>query len=118
MHWRKLGTRIGLAVAIAAIGGGWIRDRDAAAAQSNTTRMFDHAPTQHEIRRLVGELMHAQQPDTTGSNWRLLSRDVAVDLRYDQRIGLRGRLFVRIEGGWYPVSMESPQDLAGLVPAR
>ena len=119
MQWRKLGARVGLAVAIVVIGGGWIRDRDAVRAQSNgTTRQFDHPPTREEIRRLIGELTGAEQPDTTASNWRRLAKDVGIVTRYDDRLGLRGRIFVRIEGFWYPVSMEASEDLARVVPAR
>jgi|SRR5262252_6448460 len=119
MQWRTLGARVGLAVAIVAIGGGWIRDRDTVAAQSSiTSQQFDHMPTREEIRRLIGELTGAEQPDTTASNWRRLSKDVGIVTRFDDRLGLRGRLFIRIEGFWYPVSMEATQNPAGIVPAR
>lgn len=56
--------------------------------------------------------------DPSSPNWRLLSEDVGVMLRRDDRMGLRGRLFVRINGAWLPVATDGLADIAGTVPAK
>ena len=59
-----------------------------------------------------------QQPDTTSPNWKFLSNDVGVMLRHDDRPGLRGRLYVRVEGAWQPVAIDGLADLSRAVPVR
>lgn len=58
------------------------------------------------------------QPDTTSPNWKSLSDDVGVLLRHDDRLGLRGRLFVRSEGVWWPVALDGAADLTGAIPLK
>ena len=57
-------------------------------------------------------------PDTSSPNWKLLSEDVGVMIRKDDRLGLRGRLFVRINDAWLPVATDGLADVLGTVPAR
>jgi hypothetical protein len=55
------------------------------------------------------------QPDTKSSNWRFLSDDVGMMIRHDERLGLRGRLYVRTGGVWLPVATDTTGDLAGTI---
>ena len=57
-------------------------------------------------------------PDTSGPNWKPLSRDVGLELRDDAFYGRRARLFVRVDGRWESVGIDSPSDIAQFVPAR
>jgi hypothetical protein len=57
-------------------------------------------------------------PDTASSAWKRLSADVGLMLRYDERLGTRGRLFVRIDGMWEMVGIDGPEDLHNLVMIR
>ena len=58
------------------------------------------------------------QPDTSSPHWNELSDDVGVMIRDDERLGLRGRLYVRVEGVWLPVGTDGPGDVRGTVPAN
>jgi hypothetical protein len=58
------------------------------------------------------------QPDTSSSHWKQLSDDVGVMLRDDDRLGLRGRFYVRTAGVWTPVAIDGPGDTSGVVPVR
>ena len=42
------------------------------------------------------------EPDTTSPNWKQLSQDVGMLIRRDEGLGLRGRLFVRVNNAWVP----------------
>jgi hypothetical protein len=57
-------------------------------------------------------------PDTSSPNWKLLSEDVGVMIRKDDRLGLRARLYVRIDGAWTPVATDGPGDSLGFIPVR
>lgn len=57
-------------------------------------------------------------PNTTGPNWKPLSKDVGLELRDDAYYGRRARLFVRVDGVWESVGIDSPSDIALIVPAR
>lgn len=62
--------------------------------------------------------MAGAQPDTTSSSWRYLSGDVGILLRDDDRLGLRGRLYVRVGDRWWPVATDGPAEYDGDIPAR
>ena len=58
------------------------------------------------------------QPDTSSRDWKALSADVGVMIRDDDRLGLRGRLYVRVNGVWYPVATDGPADVRPTVPVN
>jgi len=58
------------------------------------------------------------QPDTSSPRWKSLSEDVGVWLREDERFGLRGRLYVRVDGVWRPVATDGAGDVLGTIPAK
>jgi hypothetical protein len=58
------------------------------------------------------------QPDTSSPNWKALSSDVGVMIRADDRLGLRGRLYVRVDGAWLPVATDGLADVLPAVPLR
>jgi len=64
-------------------------------------------------RRVAGP-----QPNTSSPDWKELSADVGVMIRNDDRLGLRGRLYVRVDGLWYPVATDGPADVRPTVPVR
>lgn len=66
----------------------------------------------------AGESVAASQPDTTSPNWKELSGDVGVMIRDDERLGFRGRLYVRVDGLWYPVATDGPADVHPTVPVK
>jgi len=65
------------------------------------------------LRKVAGP-----QPDTSSPHWKALSDDVGVMIRDDERLGLRGRLYVRVEGVWLPVGTDGPGDILHTVPVR
>ena len=67
-----------------------------------------------------GEVQAASglQPDTSSPNWKRLSEDVGVMVRRDNKLGLRGRLYVRVNGSWLPVAADGPGDTFGSIPVR
>ena len=60
----------------------------------------------------------AFQPDTSSPRWKALTDDVGVWLRDDERLGLRGRLFVRVDGTWRAVATDGPADVHAIIPAK
>lgn len=58
------------------------------------------------------------QPDTSSPRWKALSDDVGVMIRNDERLGLRGRLYVRVNGAWLPVATDGLADVLRTVPVR
>jgi hypothetical protein len=64
-------------------------------------------------RRVAGP-----QPNTSSPDWKELSADVGVMIRDDDRLGLRARLYVRVDGVWYPVATDGPADVRPTVPVR
>lgn len=66
----------------------------------------------------TGESVAAAQPDTSSSNWKELSGDLGVMIRDDERLGFRGRLYVRVDGLWYPVATDGPADVHPTVPVK
>jgi len=60
----------------------------------------------------------AFQPDTSSPRWKALTDDVGVWLRDDERLGLRGRLFVRVDGTWRAVATDGPADVLTVIPAK
>jgi hypothetical protein len=66
----------------------------------------------------AGDSVAAWQPDTSSPNWKELSGDVGVMIRADERLGLRGRLYVRVDGVWYPVATDGPADVRTTVPLK
>src|SRR5258706_12810499 len=68
---------------------------------------------QAKLRKIAGP-----QPNTSSPDWKELSNDVGVMLRDDERLGLRGRLYVRVDGVWYPVATDGPADVRPTVPVR
>jgi|KBSSwiStaDraftv2_1062776.scaffolds.fasta_scaffold26910_2 hypothetical protein len=68
----------------------------------------------------AGPTVHALpgQPDTSSSNWKLLSDDVGVMIREDDALGLRGRLYIRKGAVWLPVATDGPADTRQAVPIR
>jgi hypothetical protein len=58
------------------------------------------------------------QPDTTASNWRFISGDVGLQLRHDDRLGMRGRLYVRVDNVWQPLAMDGTAELSRIVPIK
>jgi len=63
-------------------------------------------------------VLNGTLPDTTSSDWKRLSADVGLMLRYDERFGLRGRLFVWTNGRWEMVAIDGPGDLHNFVMVR
>lgn len=59
----------------------------------------------------------APEPDTSSPGWKRISDEAGIMLRQDPRLGLRGRLYVRIDGKWQPVALDGPGDIAGVLPA-
>jgi hypothetical protein len=57
-------------------------------------------------------------PDMSSPNWKLLTEDVGVMIRKDDRLGLRARLYVRVDGTWTPVATDGAADSLGTIPAR
>ena len=96
----------GVGTTIALMAGALLDGRDPVAEQGNSER-------HDQMRGVVGP-----QPDTTSPNWKFLSGDVGVLVRDDERFGLRGRLYVRVEGVWRPVATDGPADVVGTIPAR
>ena len=66
----------------------------------------------------VRESVAAAQPDTGSPNWKELSGDLGVMIRADERLGFRGRLYVRVDGLWYPVATDGPADVHLTVPVK
>ena len=60
----------------------------------------------------------AFQPDTSSPRWKALTDDVGVWLRDDERLGLRGRLFVRVDGTWRAVATDGAGDVLATIPAK
>jgi hypothetical protein len=60
----------------------------------------------------------AQGPDTSSPNWKQLSQDVGVMIRNDERLGLRGRLYVNVDGSWKAVAIDGPADSRSSIPMR
>jgi len=58
------------------------------------------------------------QPDTSSPNWKYLSDDVGMLIRRDERLGLRARLYVLVDGAWSSVAPDDVSDLAGTIPAK
>jgi hypothetical protein len=58
------------------------------------------------------------QPDTSSPHWKSISDDLGVWIREDERLGLRGRLYVRVDGLWWPVATDGPADLSSATPLR
>lgn len=103
------------AATIAVSGGGPVRNADSLAASRNDPTRPVYVPgnrphAREDVKRLI-------QPNTKSPDWKQLSKDVGLELTRDERFGLRGRLFVRIDGAWYPVLIDGPSDVAGIVPA-
>jgi len=69
-------------------------------------------------RRPITFVLPGLWPDTTGTRWKHLSRDVGLQLTDDGRYGMRARLFVRVDGRWQPVGIDNPSDIAQFVSAR
>jgi len=60
----------------------------------------------------------AFQPDTTSPHWKALTDDVGVWLRPDERLGFRGRLFVRVDGTWRAVATDGAADVLAVIPVK
>jgi hypothetical protein len=60
----------------------------------------------------------AFQPDTSSPRWKALTDDVGVWLRDDDRLGLRARLFVRVDGTWHPVATDGAGDVLATIPLK
>lgn len=71
------------------------------------------APSQRVERGAIGA-----QPDTRSRNWKSLSDDVGILVRDDDRLGLRGRLYVRVDGAWQAVAADGAADILGRLPAK
>jgi len=65
----------------------------------------DHAPA-------------AFQPDTSSPRWKALTDDAGLWLRDDERLGLRARLFVRVDGTWHAVATDGAADVLAVIPAK
>lgn len=57
-------------------------------------------------------------PDTSSPDWKRLSEDVGIMLRRDDRLGVRGRIYVRVNGEWQPVATDGPADIRGVIPVK
>jgi hypothetical protein len=71
------------------------------------------ADRQAQLRRIAGP-----QPDTSSPDWKLLANDVGVLLRDDERLGLRGRLYVRLDDVWLPVATDGVADVRSPIPVQ
>jgi hypothetical protein len=58
------------------------------------------------------------QPDTSSPNWKYLSDDVGILIRRDERLGLRARLYVLVDGSWSSVATDDVSNLTATIPAR
>ena len=65
------------------------------------------------VTMAVPERAAVEGPDATSANWRYLGTDAGVMLRHDDRLGLRGRLYVRVDGGWQAVALDGLGELNG-----
>lgn len=101
-------TTAGVA-ATAAVTTGAIFEGRARAAETVGVKGERHGPP----RRVAGP-----QPNTSSPDWKELSTDVGVMIRDDDRLGLRGRLYVRVDGVWYPVATDGPADVFRTVPVQ
>ena len=72
-----------------------------------------HAPAYGLVKTAAGA-----QPDTSSPHWKSISDDLGVWIRTDERLGLRGRLYVRVDGAWWPVATDGPADLSGATPSK
>ena len=68
---------------------------------------------QERPRRVAGP-----QPDTSSPDWKSLSTDVGVLIRDDDRLGLRGRLYVRVDDVWLPVATDGAADVHHTIPVK
>src|SRR5262249_13335823 len=99
---------VGIGAALA-VSGGVLFKRDARAAENPYAKLG---------RSGQAQLVDVPQPDTSSPNWKELSADVGVMIRDDERLGLRGRLYVRVAGVWHPVATDGPADVHTTVPVK
>jgi hypothetical protein len=59
-----------------------------------------------------------QAPDTSSPRWKAISEDVGILTRDDDRLGLRGRMYVKVNGAWRSVAMDGPADAVTVIPTR
>ena len=95
--------------ATVAVTTGTLLEGDAQAAESVLAKGERHG----QSRGVAGP-----QPDTSSPNWKALSDDVGVMIRDDERLGLRGRLYVRAGGVWLPVATDGLADVLRAVPVK
>ena len=96
---------IGSTTALATLAFALVAHWQSAASSAATTKVLNVVPTMED-------------PDTSSPNWKQLSEDVGVMIRKDDRLGLRGRLYVRVDGSWKPVATDGSGDTHGSIPAR
>jgi hypothetical protein len=90
---------IGVAAVVAL---GALTSRSATAGDANPTRV----------------VVEAAEPDTGSPNWRFLSDGVGIMIREDDRLGLRGRFYLRVKGTWRPVAVDGAADILRAVPVK
>ena len=77
-----------------------------------------HGPRHSQGRRSGRRALPRRGP-TPAPNWKELSGDVGVMIRDDRATpGFRGRLYVRVDGVWYPVATDGPADVHSTVPVK
>jgi hypothetical protein len=55
---------------------------------------------------------------TESPSWRPITDDLGLMLEPDPRLKLRARLYVRMNDMWFPVAIEGPEDIGGIIPAE
>ncbi len=97
-----------LGTTVALTGGALIRDN----VIDSEKRLVQH-PELDSARRAA-----TWQPDTSSPNWKAISDDLGMLLRDDRDLGLRGRLYVRIDGKWRAVAADGLADIGGWFPTK
>jgi hypothetical protein len=112
---RKLLVAItsGIAGAALALVASWLVMRGSPATAAGATAAPRLGLTQEAFARAI-----QSQPNTASPMWKALSEDVGVMLRDDDTLGLRARLYVRVDELWLPVATDGPADALRTVPAR
>jgi hypothetical protein len=70
------------------------------------------------VMMAVPERAAVEGPDTSSANWRYLGSDAGVLLRHDDRLGYRGRLYVKVDGAWQPVALDGLGELNQKIPIK
>ncbi|HKQ59488.1 MAG TPA: hypothetical protein VJY35_16610 [Candidatus Eisenbacteria bacterium] len=87
-------------------------------AQPGSRRIFRDPAEAMRIMDSLGAGMLFGQPDTRSPNWKQLSKDAGLMVTQKGRAGLRGQLYVKVDGRWRAVALDGPEGFGGFVLAR